>query len=61
LFPVAPKDEKGRKHVGSMGGQVDLNRVLTKDMSRMRFNDLVALLGFLINHIKEEGTASTMF
>jgi hypothetical protein len=48
-----PKVAKGRKNVHSMGGKVRLVDILTKDLSAMRFNDLVALLGVLINHIKK--------
>jgi hypothetical protein len=59
LFAVDPGEAKGRKHVGSMGGRVSLHQILTADMAKMRFNDLVALLGVLINHIKK-GTALAM-
>ena len=53
LLFADPKVAKGRKNVHSMGGKVRLSYILTKDFSKMRFNDLVALLGVLINHIKK--------
>ena len=53
LCAAPPEDDKGRTHVDGMGGHVSLRRILTADLSRLRFNDLVALLGVIIHHIKK--------